>query len=72
MKMRNRKLSKEDIRKRFKQITDERANKVRAEIDNARSLDDESLGALAVKLAGRRKIWHIVKKAIRENACKEV
>ena len=37
-------------------------------IDEARALDDDKLGSLAVKIAGRRKVWHLVKKAIKEEA----
>ena len=63
--------SKAALKKEYKEITDERAKQIRSEIDNARSLDNEALGALAVELAGRRKIWHIVKKAIREKVLKK-
>ena len=63
--------SRQILRDRDTETVAEREKLVRSSINEARKMDDAQLGALAVKIAGRRKVWHIVKKAIKEKAFRE-
>jgi hypothetical protein len=51
-----------------KHIIDERREWLKAETDKARHKSDDELGILAVQILGRKIIWHLVKRELREKA----